>query len=468
MKSHKTFMRVNNFARSFLPTRLIALLTLVLAIGLVIGQPARMQESAVQAGNHAAIENQGNEEYLPGQVIVQLKPGFDIATVAPMFGLDPNPIARLELDDDGAVVTSYLLRILDTSTVEEKVAQLTADTLRILFAEPHYIHGAPEASRPTWSVGDAYSMVAAGRKTYNGQWARTTVRLSEAHQVTRGTTTGPNPSPVVVAVLDTGIDMNHPMFAGRLVPGYDFVDGDNDPSEEGNPLVGPFGHGTHVAGIIAMVAPEAKIMPLRVLGINGRGTAFTLAAAVKYALDNGADVVNLSISTQREMKIVGDVFYHELDGPDDAPAGSTPGAVAVVAAGNTGLALKQYPAGVTDTGRPGREVLAVAASDQGNLLTTFSTRGSWVSVMAPGLRITSPVPYNRYANWSGTSMAAPIVAGEVALVRAVNPSAEPKDIVVHIKQQTTAVAGQRPLIDIMRAVSVPIVDDLMPLRRTKR
>lgn len=454
-------MRVKIFARSLRPTRLMALLMLVLIVGLVISQPAQMQRAASQSDGHrAVIENQGVEEYLPGQVIVQLNPGFDIDTVAPMFGLDPNPIASLDLpDDEAGTVTSYLLRILDSSTVEDKVAQLSADTLRVLFAEPHYIHEAPEASRPTWSVGDSYGVVAAGRKTYNGQWARRNVRLDEAHQVTRGMSTGPNPTPVVVAVLDTGIDMNHPLFAGRLVPGHDFVDGDDDPSEEGNPQAGPFGHGTHVAGVIAMVAPDAKIMPLRVLGVDGRGTAFTLAAAVKYAVDNGADVVNMSISTPKEMKVVGDTFYHVLEGPEVAPAGSMPGAVAVVAAGNSGTTAKQYPAGVADTGRPGREVLAVAAGDSTNLLTIFSTRGSWVSVMAPGFRITSTVPYNRYANWSGTSMAAPLVAGEVALLRAINSSAEPDDVVDHVEQYALPSGlGQPPRIDIMRALSFAIND----------
>jgi hypothetical protein len=323
------------FLRNIGRLRALSFLLLALAIGLVAVPPALMQENSSRSERLLGGDD-GAEEYIDGQVIVQLKPGFQIATVATMYGLDPNPIGALTVDDDPPV-TNYLMHIVDGSTVPQKVAQMAPDTLRILIVEPHFIHSAPEAARPSWSVGDSYSPVAAGRKTYNGQWSRTTIKLEEAHQISRGATTANPPVPVVVAVLDTGIDLSHPMFAGRLVPGYDFVDGDDNPSEEGRPEIGPFGHGTHVAGIIAMVAPAAKIMPIRVLGTNGRGTAFTLALGVKFAVEHGADVINMSVSTPNEMEVVQDVFYHELEGPEDFPPGSMPGAVAVVAAGNSGL-----------------------------------------------------------------------------------------------------------------------------------
>jgi subtilisin family serine protease len=95
-----------------------------------------------------------------------------------------------------------------------------------------------------------------------------TIHLSAAHQVSRGT--GPN-GPIKIAILDTGIDATHPALAGHLLPGYDFVDNDNDPSEVGSLQTGPWGHGTHVAGLIALIAPEAKIIPIRVLDQHGVG-----------------------------------------------------------------------------------------------------------------------------------------------------------------------------------------------------
>lgn len=440
-------------------SRWLLLSTIILAVFLLAALPARLQTASTDSVD-VILDTQ---PYVPGQVVVQLKPGFDLATVAGMYGLDPVPISQIQVGVPPA--TNYLLRIVDGSAVEPKVTQLTADTLRIALAEPNYNYSAPEAARPTWSVGDSYASIPAGRKFYNSQWARGKIRLDEAHAVTRGTTNAVPPVAVVVAVLDTGIDLNHPAFAGRLVQGYDFVDNDNDPSEEGNPALGPFGHGTHVAGLIAMIAPDAKIMPIRVLGVEGRGNFFTLGKAIKFALDNGADVINLSLSTPSPSKLISDVFYAELDGDND-PIGTMPGAVVVAAAGNSGTAVREYPAAVdenpSNVPRRGRCVLSVAASNGDDILSIFSTRGSWVSVMSPGERIVSTVPQNRFGMWAGTSMASPIVAGEAALVRAVNPAAAPKDVVTHIKNQSVLIPGQLPRIDAALAVTNLIPPDTKP------
>ncbi len=432
--------------------RLALLSTICLSIFFLVAPLATTQDFLAQ--NDGVVLD--NQPFIPGQVVAQLNPGFDIATVAVLHGLDPVPLGQVQVGVPPS--TNYLMRVADGATVEEKVAQLNADTLRISFASPNYNFTAPEAARPTWSVGDSFASLPAGRKFYNSQWARGKIRLDEAHQVTRGMTNTVPPVAVVVAVLDTGIDLSHPEFAGKLVPGFDFVDNDDDPSEEGNPALGPFGHGTHVAGLIAMVAPDAKIMPVRVLDVDGRGNAFSLAKAIKYAVEHGADVINLSLSTPNQLLEVEDVFYHILDGEGD-PIGSMPGAVVVAAAGNSGTTVREFPAAESDNGRPGRCVLSVAASNGSDLLSAFSTRGQWVSVMSPGERIASSVPFNRYGMWAGTSMAAPLVAGEVALVRAANPNAEPKAVVVHIKQQSIPIAGQLPRIDAARAVTNLIPPD---------
>jgi subtilisin family serine protease len=453
-------MRLNRFpkimSKGFTLTRLTVLLSLILIVGLVVGTPARMQESPGTTESDLVALN--NEPYIPGQVIVQLNAGYDIATVAGMYGLDPVPIGQLTVGVPP--VTSYLLRIIDSSTVEQKVATLTADITRIAFADANYYGGAPEAARPSWSVGDSYAGVMAGRKAISSQWARGKMRLDEAQQMTRGATS--QGQPVIVAVLDTGIDLSHPAFAGRLVPAsdmYDFVDNDSDPSEEGSATTGPYGHGTHVAGLIAMVAPDAKIMPIRVLGPDGRGDFFKLSQAIKFALDHGANVINLSLSTPNPSKLISDVFYHELDGPEDPPSGTyMPGTVVVAAAGNSGTVIREYPAAVdadpNKVVRRGRCVLSVAASTNDDGLAVFSTRGTWVSLMAPGERIISPVPYNHYGMWAGTSMASPLVAGEVALVRAMNPTASSRDVVTHIKTYSTVISGQQQRrIDAANAVT---------------
>ena len=103
----------------------------------------------------------------------------------------------------------------------------------------------------------------------------------------------------MVAVLDTGIDLTHPAFAGRLVPvvdRWDFVDGDNDPSEVGALHINPvYGHGTHVAGIVSLVVPDAKIMPIRILKPDGSGELWRITAGLIWAANHGADIANLSI-----------------------------------------------------------------------------------------------------------------------------------------------------------------------------
>lgn len=460
----KSFPKITQRGFSF--KRLTVLLSLMLMVGFIAGTPARMQEASRQSEVAALTVALNDQPFVPQQVVVQLTPGQDVATVAAMYGLDPVPLSQFQTGVPP--VTNYLLKIVDSSTVTDKVAQLAADAVRIAYVEPNYNAGAPEAARPTWSVGDSYANIMAGRKAVNTQWARNKIRLNEAQQVTRGaTSTG---TPVVVAVLDTGIDLNHPAFAGRLVPGYDFVDNDNNPSEEGSAELGPYGHGTHVAGLIAMVAPDAKIMPIRVLGVDGRGNFWNLALAIKFALANGADVINLSLSTTNSSECIRRLFYDELDGELDAP-GSMPGAVLVAAAGNSGTAIREYPAAVSpnpnQVQRSGRCVLSVAASNLDDGLTVFSTRGTWVNLMAPGERIISSVPYNHYGMWAGTSMAAPIVAGEVALVRAMNPAAEPKDVVTHIKTHSAFISGQQqPRIDAANAVMSIIPIDRAPSLRS--
>ncbi|HEX8185114.1 MAG TPA: S8 family serine peptidase, partial [Blastocatellia bacterium] len=279
------------------------------------------------------------------------------------------------------------------------------------------------------------------------QWAPGVIRLSEAQTVTRG-------AGMTVAVLDTGVDATHAALAGKLVPGYDFVDADTDPSEVGTHEQNPtYGHGTHVAGLIALAAPDAKIRPLRVLDQDGVGNAWTLAKAIAFAMDpdsnpstnDGADVINLSLSTVERSRLVRDVIKAAIcndnlrtqssgDLPCFSPIGR--GAVVVAAAGNDASSTREYPAGEGLGGS-----IAVGASTQADSLAAFSNFGSWVSVAAPGDRILSSVPGGGYGTWSGTSMATPLVAGEAALVRAAFPSLKPAKIVQRIIDNSVDIGG---------------------------
>ena len=283
------------------------------------------------------------------------------------------------------------------------------------------------------------------------------LRLPEAQALSTG-------AGMRVAVLDTGIDPTHPVFAGRLLPGFDFVDFDTDPSEVGNAAANiAFGHGTHVAGLVALVAPGAKIMPLRVLDADGTGNAWVLAEAMLHAVDpdgnpatdDGAHVINMSLGSLSRTQLLDSVgviatcnipaaIVKPLDDFSDpgynadkqrCSVGS--GAVIVAAAGNDGSgSVREYPAAEGVYG-----LIAVTASTTASRLADFSNFGSWVHVAAPGEGLTSAVPGGGFGTWSGTSMAAPLAAGTAALLRSREPALTPRDVTRRLARISADLCG---------------------------
>lgn len=395
---------------------------------------------------------QASDDFLPDEVLVKLLRASDVVGLAAEYDLDPTP-----LDQFGSRPI-YRLRILDGALPPDRAAELAADP-RVVYAEPNFIGRAPEGvQRISWPKGDE-------SEDYAEQWAAGMIRLPEAHTVTRG-------AGITVAVLDTGVDLSHPALAGRLVDGFDFVDLDDDPSEVGSAEQNlHYGHGTHVAGLIALVAPEASIMPLRVLDEDGSGDLWVLAEALAYAINpdgdlntpDGADVINLSLSTSYETNLLAEIVASVTCEYDDDPGENDDclvgpnqhGAVVVAAAGNNGSSIPEYPAAEGVIG-----LLSVAASTQTDTLAAFSNYGSWVHVAAPGEGILSTVPGGEYALWSGTSMATPIVAGEAALVRAVNSNYSAADVVGHIISKSESIDGPVPKrVDVAAALDIPIVGE---------
>jgi subtilisin family serine protease len=347
------------------------------------------------------------------------------------------------------------MRILDGTDPEVKATALLSDPQRrVIYAEENEIGQDPEGeARITWSSGGD-----AG--TYASQYAPATIRLDEAHTISQG-------FGVTVAVLDTGVDFTHPMLAGKLLPGYDFVDNDPDPSEEGVFGVNhAYGHGTHVAGLVALAAPGAKIMPLRVLDPDGSGDAWRLVKALAYAMDpdgnpatnDGASVINLSISMVTRSQLVRDVL-RAVTCPHDAGPGELPcflpgrqGAVVAVAAGNDGNSIAHYPAAEAIAG-----CIAVGATTNSDKVASFSDWGSWVPVGAPGENIQSTVPGGGFGIWSGTSMATPLVAGEAALVRSWNPGMTTTQVAQQITSKAVSLSGNqiKMRIDAAQALGLP-------------
>ncbi len=214
---------------------------------------------------------------------------------------------------------------------------------------------------------------------------------------------------IKVAVIDTGIDLYHPAFANRLVPAteyYDFVDKDTIPQEVAGQA---YGHGTNIAGIIAQIAEKAQIMPLRVLDENGIGDSDNVIAAINWAVQKGARIINLSLGT----------FYSEAVAValDNA---TRRGVFVVTASGNSGDNDVNFPARACGSngknGRWGEMAISVGSVNRYDRRSKFSSYGKDdVGMTAPGETIYAPAPDNRVAAWSGTSMAAPMVAGSLAL-----------------------------------------------------
>jgi subtilisin family serine protease len=213
------------------------------------------------------------------------------------------------------------------------------------------------------------------------------------------TTTG-SPS-VIVAVLDTGVDTDHPALAAQLRSGGNTVDGVSGWRDQ-------TGHGTAVAGIIAAndesqdipisVARTVSIMPIRVVD----DTSWAIASAIGLALSNGARVINVSIAPLHDDVIV----------LRQAALARLAGALVVIAAGNSG---ERIDAGGSDA------ALFVGATDQDDALAEISSFGDFVDLVAPGADIYSTDLDGGYSNWTGSSFATPIVSGTAALVWSVNP-----------------------------------------------
>jgi subtilisin family serine protease len=201
-----------------------------------------------------------------------------------------------------------------------------------------------------------------------------------------------------------------------------------------------YSHGTLTAGVIAALAPDAMIMPLRAFDDNGAADLFILAKAIRYAVDNGAHVINMSFGTLEKSK----ALQNSID------YAKSKGVILVASAGNNNTSKPQYPAAFSG-------VLTTAATDLSDKKATFSNYGSHIIVDAPGVNIISAFPGGYYAVVSGTSFSAPAVAATAALVRSVQYSGAANSIVqgaVDIDSRNPAYRNKLGYgrIDVYRAV----------------
>lgn len=215
---------------------------------------------------------------------------------------------------------------------------------------------------------------------------------------------------IKVAVLDTGIDLNHPMFSGRLAPSSewkDFIDNDVTPQEVAGTS---YGHGTAVAGIILQAAPRAIILPIRVLNGEGVGDTDDIAAAIDWAVQKGAKVINLSLGTNVQATALQSWVGYAL----------SRGIYVVASSGNSGDTNITYPAAeatsMTYSGvNHSKYLISVGSMNSSWTRSSFSTYGTALELMAPGEQVFTAFPDSQTGHATGTSFAAPQVAGVLAM-----------------------------------------------------
>ena len=248
----------------------------------------------------------------------------------------------------------------------------------------------------------AYAIFTPNDPSWSRQWGPQNIYAPEAWDTQKGS------SGITIAIADTGVDYNHPDLRGRVTLGYDFANNDEDPWDDHY-------HGTHCAGIagatlnnnigIAGVA-QCTIMAVKVLDSQGSGYYSWVASGIRYAADNGADVVSMSLGGSSSSQVLEDACNYAYEQKN---------VVVVAAAGNSG------PSDYT-VGYPAKydSVMAISALEKGDTIAYYSSRGPEVELAAPGSDIYSCVP-GGYRSLSGTSMACPHVSGVAGLVLSQNP-----------------------------------------------
>lgn len=331
-------------------------------------------------------------DYVPGRLIVKFRSHKGMLTAVQTW-----------MEADAAVIDE--IPQLDTLVIRtdevnfERALRRFQARADVEYVEPDYI------GYPTWTPNDP---------SYTGgqQWALGKIQMPLAWDLARG-------QGAVIAVLDTGVDVNHPELQGRLLPGFSFTDDTTNVADN-------CGHGTHVTGIIAAntnngvgiagVAPEAQILPVKVMeryqaGVSCYGSYSDFAAGLVYAADHGARVVNMSFGgTTNSTTLANAIAY-----------AANRGVLLVGAAGNNNSSTLFYPAAYT-------QVIAVAGTDGADARYASSNYGDWVDIAAPAVGVYSLYSNSSYTYMSGTSMAAPHVAGVAGLLLSQNPAYTAADL----------------------------------------
>jgi thermitase len=389
-------------------------------------------------------DNQNTSHYHKNEVAVRFKQGPTKAQLAQIYK---------EIGVRGSKKLGYTY-VFEAGSMEAKQLMSYFSKWDVEYAEPHYLYMTNErmsemlnstSTQPSPLASDSPAVISPdfipNDNLYQKyQWNLPIIETPQGWQVNRGA------SDVIVAVVDTGVDLNHPDLKDHLVAGTNIVDQKAQPNDD-------VGHGTHVAGVISAVVNNNlgvagmtwynKVMPVKVLDKTGAGNTYSVSQGIIWATDHGAKVINMSLGNYADSSFLHDAityaFNHDV--------------VLIAASGNDNTEQPGYPAAYP-------EVFAVAASDSNNKKAPFSNYGDYIDVTAPGVSIASTYPNNQYAALSGTSMASPHVTALAALIRSTNPSLKNTEVYEIMRKSARDLGSPGKdkyfgygLIDVVQAVN---------------
>ncbi len=343
----------------------------------------------------ATEESQAVDPYIPQQLVWRGEESNRVFEILEEFDLS---MLRM------VPATEVFLLDLQPFQDVDSMAALIAAQSGVIYCTPNYLLSVPE---PVQTSQPFVDMVRS--ENFTTQSAASMLGLEEIHSIS----TGAN---VRIAVIDGGIAFGHEVFAGSAVSGYDYIDESSLAYDEAGGASS--GHGTFIAGIIKLVAPNAEIVSYRVLDTAGHGNGFHIAMAIVRAVNEGCRIINLSMVMTDSHFGVRDAIDYAYDN----------GVVVVTAAGNDSSNVQRFPANHAVT-------LSVASVDLSMEKSNFSNFGIGVDICAPGDGLYGPFGDTAYAWWQGTSFATPFVSAQAALIYESRADANP-NIVAGIIRST--------------------------------